>query len=404
MARNLSALIVDSNLDSRLDVSRAIQSIGLDIAGEAGHGTEASVGAAEAAPNIVLLALEHPAARGLATLESLQQLMPDMPIIAYSSTNDVELLRQSMRAGARDFLVKPLAPDGLREAVHTVLAQEEQRQLARWGEHTTATGRGTVITVAGAKGGIGKSTLSTNFAIAMRQVTGLEVALVDSDAQFGDVSVMLDLDVQQSVADLARNEGEITRESVLPYLHKHSSGVDVLMAAAEPDDWRALQPEHVSALARSLAETHEFVIFDTPGTMNDVVAASLNEASIVLLVSSLDVSSVKDTRTALRILDAWGYGRERVRLVVNDNTRAAAVTAADVAQATGLEVTAHMQYDPRVGLAVQTGQPIVQSQPRSKFARTAMDLAASIAGVAEPRRGVGRSPFARLPLLGRMSA
>ena len=404
MARNLSALIVDSNLDSRLDVSRAVQSVGLDIVGEANHGTEATVMAADSGPNVVMLALEQPAARGLATLDSLQQLMPDMPIIAYSSSGDVDLVRQAMRGGARDFLQKPLSAETLREAVHTVLAQEEQRQLARWGEHTEATARGTVVTVAGAKGGIGKSTLSTNLAIALRQVTGHEVVLVDSDAQFGDVSVMLDLDVERSVADLARDEVEISRATVLPYLHTHPTGINVLMTAGEPDDWRALLPEHIAAIARSLAEMHEFVVFDTPGTMNDVVAASLNEAGIVLLVTSLDVSSVKDTRTALRILDAWGFSRERVRLVINDNTRAAAVTAADVANATGMEVTMHMEYDARVGLGVQTGVPIVQSQPRSKYARTVVDLATTISGVGPASNGASASPFARLPFLRRLSA
>src|SRR5690606_2572668 len=158
---------------------------------------------------------------------------------------------------------------------------------------------------AGAKGGIGKSTLTTNLAIAIREITGQEVALVDGDAQFGDVSVMLDLDATHSVADLARNEPEITRETVLPYLNRHNSGINVLLATSEPDDWRALQPQHIASIARALAETHEFVLFDTPGTMNEVVASSLNEASMILLVTSLDVSSVKDTRTAMRILDAW---------------------------------------------------------------------------------------------------
>src|SRR5439155_902526 len=83
-------------------------------------------------------------------------------------------------------------------AVHTVLAQEEQRQLARWVEQSANNARGTVITVAGAKGGIGKTTLSTNLALALRSITGQEVALVDGDAQFGDVGVMLAIDVERS--------------------------------------------------------------------------------------------------------------------------------------------------------------------------------------------------------------
>ena len=255
MARNLSALIIDPNPDSRLEAAQSVEAIGLDAAGEGSYGTESTVLAAELKPNVVLLAVEEPPVRALSTLESLQQIIPDTPVLVYSSSGDVELVRQAMRWGARDFLTKPLRPEDLRDAIHTVLPQEEQRQLARWGDVAVAGARGTVITVAGAKGGIGKSTIATNLAIALRQVTGQEVALVDGDAQFGDVSVMLDLDVQHSIADLARNEPEISRASIHDYLRRHRTGVDVLMAAAEPDDWRALQPEHIAAIARSLSET-----------------------------------------------------------------------------------------------------------------------------------------------------
>lgn len=399
MARNLTALVVDPNLDSRLEVVKALQEVGLDSAGEAAYGVEATYLAVERRPNIILLALEDPPMRGLSTAESLVQHTPDTPILVYSSQHSPILMRQAMRAGARDFLEKPLHVRELRTAIHSVLASEEQRQLARWAEQSVAQARGTVVTVAGAKGGTGKTTIAANLAVALRQVTGQEVAIVDGDAQFGDVAVMMTLDVRRSVADLAREETEINRQTIQPYLARHDSGVMALTAASEPDDWRALQANHVVDIAQALAETHEWVIMDTPGTMNEVVAASLNEAAIVLLVSSLDVSSIKDTKTALRILEAWAVGPERVRLIVNDITRAAAVTPEDVERATGKDITSLIAHDAQVGLSVQTGIPIVQSNPRSRFAREVLGLAESIAGLTEEREG--RFSLAKLPLLGR---
>lgn len=399
MARNLTALIVDPNLDSRLEVVKILEEVGLDSAGEAAYGVEATYLAVERRPNIILLALEDPPMRGLSTAESLVQHAPDTPLLVYSSSPSPMLMRQAMRAGARDFLEKPLHVRELRTAVHSVLASEEQRQLARWAEQSVAQARGTVITVAGAKGGTGKTTIAANLAVAIRQVTGQEVAIVDGDAQFGDVAVMMTLDVRRSVADLAREETEINRLTIQPYLARHDSGVMALTAASEPDDWRALQANHVIDIAQALAETHEWVVMDTPGTMNEVVAASLNEAAIVLLVSSLDVSSIKDTKTALRILESWAVSPERVRLIVNDITRAAAVTPEDVERATGKEITSLIAHDAQVGLSVQTGIPIVQSNPRSRFAREILSLSEAIAGLTEERdRGFS---LARLPLLGR---
>jgi pilus assembly protein CpaE len=401
MARNLSTLIVDPNAESRLDVSRTLTAVGLDICGHATYGTEATYLAAEYRPNVITLSLEDPPVRGLATLEALQQQMPDTPVLVYSTSMDAQLMRQAMRAGARDFLGKPLRESELRDAINTMLSQEEQRQLARWSEQSASAARGTVFTIAGAKGGIGKTAMATNLALAIRQLTGQEVALVDGDAQFGDVGVMLDMDVERSVADLARDEQEIDRHVIQRYLKRHGSGVNVLLAASEPDDWRAVQPEHISGLARSLAETHEYVIIDTPGVMNETVAASLNEAAIVFLMTSLDVSSVKDTKTALRILQSWAMPQHRIRLVINDNTRAAAVSASDVERACGMTATQIIPNDSNVGISVQTGTPIVEGQPNSRYSRSVMALAQQVKGVSvrESSR-IGRM-LLRPALLGR---
>ena len=400
MARNLSALIVDPNNESRIDILRALESIGLDCVGEASYGTEATFLASEHHPNVVLLALEDPPVRGLATLEALQNQLPDTPVLIYSSGMDAAMMRQAMRSGARDFLEKPVSGSDLRDAVHAVLAQEEQRQLARWSDQTASTVRGTVLAVAGAKGGIGKTTLATNLAVQLRRVTGQEVALIDGDVQFGDVAVMLDMDVQNSIADLVRHEPVIDRATVSRYMARHTSGIDLLLTASEPDDWRAMQPEHISAIARAVSETHEYVVIDTPGVMSEVVAASLNEAATVLLVSSLDISSVKDTKTAVRILDSWGMPHSRLRLIVNDSTRAEAVRAADVERATGLSISKTLPFDGHVGLSVQTGVPVSLSQPNSKYARGVQEIAESLAGVRTAASKPAKRGFG-LPLMSR---
>lgn len=400
MARNLTSLIVDPNPNSRLDVTRALESIGLDCVGESAYGTEAAFLAVQHRPNLVLLALEDPPVRGLATLEAIQQQLPDTPVLVYSSMMTPLLMRQAMRTGARDFLAKPLAPDELRDAVHSVLAQEEQRQLARWSDQSAVSARGTVITVAGAKGGIGKTTFATNLAVLLRKITGQEVALMDGDAQFGDVGVMLDMAAERSIADLARNEAEIDRSTLARYLVRHECGLDVLLAASEPDDWRAVQPEQMSAMVRALSETHEYVVVDTPGVMNELVAASLNEAAVVMLVTSLDVSSVKDTRTAMRIFESWGFPTERIRLVINDSTRASVVKAEDVTRATGVQHATVIPFDSNVGMAVQTGVPIVLSQPGARAARAMQGVAESISGL-QSEGGRSFISLPRLPLMKR---
>lgn len=401
MVQSVTAVVVDPSVESRLDAVRALADIGVDVVGEAAYGTEATFLATDRRPTLVLLALGDPPARGLATLEALQQVLPDTPVIVYSYESYMQLMRQAMQAGARDYIERPIRPQDLRDAVNTVLAQEEQRQLGRWSQDDVApTARGTIITVAGAKGGIGKTTLATNLAVALRHVTGQEVALVDADVQFGDVGVMLDMEATQSIADLARSEATISRHSVQEYLTRHSSGVDVLLAADGPDDWRAVRAEHVTGIVRALVETHEYVVIDTPGAMNDVVAASLREAALVLLLTSLDLSSLKDTKTVMRMFDAWEMPLDRIHLVTNDSSRAAAVSPNDVVRTTGLRPSHTIAHESMVGASVQTGIPIVTSHPASRYACGVVEIASTIAGIENPGREPRRMPFMGLRMIG----
>jgi pilus assembly protein CpaE len=401
MAQLLSALIVEPDPDGRLDAARAVEAIGFEQCGQAAYGTEATFLAAQERPNVILLALDDPPTRGISTLEALQRLTPDTPVIAYASASNPETMRKAMRSGARDFLEKPLDHEELREAVYTALSHEEQRQMARWSDATIDTARGTVVTVISAKGGVGKTSISTNLAVALKQLSGQEVALVDADAQFGESALSLDLDVDAGVADLVRNEADFSRAAIARYLRRHDSGVDVLSAGMEPADWRPVQPEQITAIVQSLAEGHEYVIVDTPGIMLEVTNAALNAAAVILLITSLQLSSLKNTKTALRMLDSWSIARDRVRLVVNNSTRATGVTVEDVASATAMDVALYIEHDARVARLAQAGVPVILEQPHSEFSRSIDILARGLAGMSTDGARGGRSLLDWLPLVGK---
>ena len=386
----LTALVVDPNLDSRLETVVAAQRVGLMVTGEAAYGAEATFLAVERSPSVILLSLEEPPMRGLATIEALQRQSPQTPVIVYSSQVDPEFLRRVMRAGARDCLARPVRADDLSEAVHAALAQGRARGESAEAE---SQGRGTIVTVAGAKGGIGKSTLAVNLAIALRQLTGQDVALLDADVQFGDVGVMLDIETSfdHCVSYVARGTTEVTRQMVADCVVPHTSGVDVLGVFPEPEDWRTVGPARIARIAAALAETHEYVVVDTPGTINELVAASICEADIVLLVTSLEMSSIKDTKTAVRILESINVDPVRIRLVINDSTsEATSVSPQDVAEATGLRVALTIPHDRQLSRSVQRGVPILLERPDGKFPRAINEMASAITGVAaQPsRRGL----------------
>jgi pilus assembly protein CpaE len=216
-----------------------------------------------------------------------------------------------MVSGARDYLVKPPRPEELARAIYAVLEQEERRRTRLMGDTASTAARGTVLTVFGAKGGIGKTTISTNLASALCRYSNSSVAIVDMDTRFGDVAIMMDVVVEFSIADVGRNIETVNRENISDYLVRHSSGVEILPAPLHPTEWGALNRQHINKIVDLLAQTHDYVVVDTPGAFSELVATALECANIILLVTSMDIASIKDTALALEMLRAASSRRIR---------------------------------------------------------------------------------------------
>jgi pilus assembly protein CpaE len=392
-------LIADEDLDSRVGTRRALTRAGLDTTAECGYGTEAVSLAIEARPDLILVAVEEPAVRALDTADSLANALPDTPIIIYSSDASAESVRRGMIFGARDYLIKPVESGRLREAIATVLNQEERRQMRRAGQLATVHGRGSVITVAGAKGGIGKSVIAVNLAVALRTETERSVVIIDADTQFGDVATMLDVVPEVTVGDLIKKMNEVDRTNVREFVTPHpNSGVDVVAASEEEDAWDDCGPAELRRLIDMFAQVYDFVIVDTAGPMDRFVRTCIECSTLTLIVSSGDVSAVRDTAAAVRRLDKWGIEEERVRYVLNAGGHDQGIGADELAQAIGRRVFWVVPHDRAVIDSVQVGQPIVVRGAKSRAAESMASLARRIggrqsAGTSEPEPAGG--PFWR---------
>ncbi len=358
-----------------------------NVSGEAGFGIEAVSVAKEHGPDVFLISVEEPVARALETIEALGDALPDTPTIVYSSLADAASVRRAMVSGARDYLIKPVKPEDLARAIYGVLEQEERRRMRASGERPEAPARGTVITVFGAKGGIGKTTISTNLATALASATHSSVVLVDMDTRFGDVAIMMDVAVEQSIADLARRVDGMDRDTVRDFLVRHHSGVMILPAPLHPTEWRNVTPHQISKIINLLAQSHDYVIVDTPGTFNEIVAATLESASLILLVTSMDIASIKDTALALEMLQSASISEDKVKLMINHSTAANTLREDDVERVLEYRVFWRVPHDLNVATSTQLGQPVVITKPYARVSRSITELAATLSGTATEKRG-----------------
>ncbi len=372
MPKNLDIVVVDPDVNSRADTTRALALSNFNVSGEASYGIDAVTMVKDKNPEIVVLSMDEPIARATQTMSSIADALPDTPIIVYSGLSDAASVRRAMVAGARDYLVKPPRPEELARAIYSVLEQEERRRSRALGDTASSAARGTVLTVFGAKGGIGKTTISTNLATALAKNSNSSVAIVDMDTRFGDVAIMMDV---------------VGRESISEYLVQHSSGVEILPAPLHPTEWGSISRQHISKIVDLLAQTHDYVVIDTPGAFNELVATALEDANIILLVTSIDLASIKDTALALEMLRAASVSEDKIKLIINHSTSANSLRPEDVERVLDYKVFWRIPHDVAVSNSNQLGQPIVLAKPYARASRAITDISLALSGLRRERRG-----------------
>jgi len=403
VARNPKVIIIDQDPSSRAETQRMLALSGFAVMGASGYGMEAMTLARETNPEVVVVSLEEPIARSLQTVESVGDVLPEVPIVAYSSIGDPSYIRRAMQVGVKDYLIAPLQDEDLGRSINAALAQEERRQQRLTGE-VEPQAYGTVVTVFGAKGGIGKTTIATNLATALVQKTGQSVVLVDLDTRFGDVAILMDMPTDRSISDLALPDEEIDREAVQSCLCTHGTGVAILPSPIRPSEWHSIHPGHIEKVVSVLAATHDYVLLDTPGTFNDIVSRSLEMCTILLLTATPDLASLKDTILALEMLRSWSFPTEKVKIVINHTNDVHGDARVDIRRVLGKEIFWSIPYDRNIVQTTQLGMPIVAAKPKSKASQSFIELSYAIGGIRSQPKGMLERLGDHIPLLGRPPA
>lgn len=391
MGRNPRVIVIGQDQVGRSEIQKTLAMSGFAVLGEGGYGIEAVSLAKDSEPDVVVINIEEPLIRALQTVEAIADLLPGSPIIGYSSITDAGSMRKAMLAGVKDYLRMPLKEEDIINSINQVITQEDRRRARMSGEADEPVAAGTVLTVFGAKGGIGKTTIATNLATALVQKTNQSVVLVDLDTRFGDVAILMDIPVERSIADLAMPEEEITREIVQECLYMHNTGVSILPAPIRPTDWRNVHAGHIERVVTLLMQSYDYVILDTPGTFNDIVARALELATMVVLVCTVDMASLKDTLLAIDMLRSWNFPQEKIKLVINATNEASNVQPLEVKRMLGRDVFWSIPYDRNISTATQLGMPVVVAKPQSKAAESLVEMSYLLSGVRQQQATPNKS-------------
>jgi len=244
------------------------------------------------------------------------------------------------------------------------------------------TRRNKVIVVISPKGGSGKTAVTANLGVALAQRHPGRVVLVDLDVQFGDLGTALALKAEHTLAKLARTT-QIDATTVKLFLTLHGSGVYVLAGADNPVDAESIGPETVAKVLPLLAQTFDYVIVDTSAGLDERALAAIDCATDLLLVSSLDVTSIRSLRKAIDALDHIGVTAER-RLVLNRADSKVGLDPTDAEEAIGMKIAGAIPSSRSIPLSLNLGTPVVISEPKSAVAKQLQLLSELYAPIAAP--------------------
>ena len=381
----LKVLVVDQNKSSVAAIRKALAgSPDLHVVADTGYGPAALTWAHECQPDLIVVAADEPLVRAIDTIQLLTAPSDAAwVVVAIATRNDPELLRKLMLAGVRDVLLRAWSADELRLSMHTAHRAGSIHRAK--GAPDSAQG-GSIITVFGDKGGVGKTTLATNLALALASETSRSVALVDLDLPHGDIAMLLNLASDRSVA-AAMSESVLSDPLTLQaHLALGPAGVRVLsgsMSAAAANV--AIAGSQVTELLTRLAQLHDYVVVDTPPGINEFSAAALDVASLALLVTTPELPCLRRTRTCIDSLSAMGYSTDRVKVLLN---RTSSKTSIDEAQARDVieqPIWWRVSNDHAVLGAAASGRPVVLGEPNAALTRDIRGLARCIGNIEEPK-------------------
>src|SRR6476659_7712690 len=397
MADQIRVLIVDDIPETRDHLTKLLGfESDIEVVGSAASGAEAIDLAGSLKPDVVLMDINMPDMDGIAATERLARTVPGASVVMMSVQGEADYLRRSMLAGAREFLVKPFSSDELTASIRQVYTREREKQSLMAVAPATHSGAsssngtgherepGLVTAVFSPKGGVGRTTVAVNLAVAAATELGKKVVLVDGSFQFGDVGVLLNLNPKnKSIADLVPELEQPGHEveSIDTMVINHSAGIRVLLAPPSPEMAELIKPDGVKRVIEALRMTHDLVVVDCTAFFNDTTLAILDAADTILTMLSLEITSIKNMRLFLEVAEQLGYEQDKVKLVLNRADSSLGIRVTDVESSIGRKVDDTIVSDGRsVVYALNRGVPFFLSNREAQVSQDVLRLAKAVIG------------------------
>jgi pilus assembly protein CpaE len=372
MDKQARILIVDDNESARRSLRLVLKMKGYEVE-TAETGQEAIEKAQGGFFDLVILDIMLPDIGGIEICQQLRSAPEtiDLPIIMLSGRTQVPDRIKGFKAGADEYVTKPVDLDELVARVAALLDRTRRLRQAQ------PVQRGKVLGFIGAKGGVGTTTIALNVASVLAR-QGKSVIAVELRSDYGTFSLQLRKSPDESLASLLELDPERTDERELSKrLFSSPYGLRVLFGPQKADEFKEIEPDQAKAVIEGLAGMADYVIIDLPCYASGANQAAIRCCDFVALVVEPELTCVMSGNVTLGLLRLWGVSGGLVGAVVVNRTMVArAMKLHEIRSRLGCETVGVVPPVAEACIAAQErGVPLVIYQPDSTAAANLAEMA-----------------------------
>ncbi len=245
----------------------------------------------------------------ISLIKRLKENNKDAFIIVLSAKPSTETIIKVMRAGAKEFLNKPLIQSEFIETIKEIKSEFENAEPADSCK---------IISTFSNKGGIGKTSIAVNLAVELAQLSKEKVALIDLNLQLGDVATFLDMNPPFAMDYIANNINNLNEEDLLKAMSRYKN--TSLYVIADPlniDNSQDITAEQIKNIFAALKKTFSYIVIDIGTNIDSKTIAALDSSDLILLIAIVNLPAIRSTQRCMDLFNKLGYSSNKIKLVLN---------------------------------------------------------------------------------------
>lgn len=369
----IRTIIIDVDENARFALKSYLADIKyIEVVGDYDNFAEGYANILKDKPELILIDISNESDIAFEIIEKVTLQHRTGLIFVTANEADPDAILRAMRAGAREFLLKPIESEDINKAM------EKTRNLLS--SETYENSQGKIITVFSNKGGLGKTTIATNLAINIANLTGKKVALVDLNLQLGDVTTFLDITPSFDISYIVNNLSRIDESFLLSTLEKYkNTNLYVLADPPYLEQAEDITSEQISTILNLMKSTFAYIIIDTNSSFDSKTLCSLDYSDEILLISMVNLPCIRNAQRCLELFNRLDYNKDKIKLIINRYLHNEEITIEDVEDALDHPIQWKIPNNYfTVMQAINRGLPIMNVDSASNINQNLMELSAML--------------------------